>query len=563
MDYNNEKSSELNSEKSVKRKAPVGKTIFIVLLVVFLLGLVLIGGYAYTLKNSPDYITLGVGESYTLTPRESDFLVRSYNAGIVTPTGGSTVTANAVGDAVIGIRYTYFDRDFYRFRVIEAPTVVTLSKSELSMGVTECATLKAQCSSGTHDFDVTYLSSDENVATVSVDGTVTATGVGKCTLYATAYNGVQAQCEVDVSKAPTKVSLNHSSLTLGEGEELVLKPIFKDGEFSGSVDFVSSDDEVVTIINGNTVCAVNSGECTVVFTTHNSKTAQCKVTVRPMPQEAKLIALDKYDLDATVTLDIDITKDCAAYYKDIVVSDEQVLKQDDKNPLILHPQSAGKATVTLTLSNSVTDEKTITVGDYSQHSIDFDILNQFPTLPTGCEVVSLTSVLNHYGFDVSMTTMAEKYMPKKEYDYYSVSPHDYFLGTPYSFKTGMGCFSGCIVKTAQNYFRDKKITDYKAVDISGCSTDELYNYLENDVPVITWVTSGFVTVTKDSSWYVGDELVTWCNHEHCLVTTGYDIKNGTVTVADDSGGYSYNVSMSQFERVFKGMGSMAVVILKK
>ena len=90
-----------------------------------------------------------------------------------------------------------------------------------------------------------------------------------------------------------------------------------------------------------------------------------------------------------------------------------------------------------------------------------------------------------------------------------------------------------------------------------------YNFLNNQVPVITWVTSGFVTPTNDGTWKVKNETITWCNHEHCLVTTGYDKDAGTVTVADDSGGYSYTVSMSQYEKVFKGMGSMAVVVLKK
>ena len=209
------------------------------------------------------------------------------------------------------------------------------------------------------------------------------------------------------------------------------------------------------------------------------------------------------------------------------------------------------------------DIQTVTIGDYQKSSMSFNILNQYPSLPTGCEVVSLTSVLNHYGEGISMNTMAEKYMPMQKYNYFSVSPHDYFLGTPYSFESGMGCFSGCIVKTANNYFKDKNIDDYVAVDITGCTTDELYNYLNNSVPVITWVTSGFVTPTNDGTWKVGNETITWCNHEHCLVTTGYDKNAGTVTVADDSGGYSYTVSMSQYEKVFKGMGSMAVVVLKK
>ena len=81
-------------------------------------------------------------------------------------------------------------------------------------------------------------------------------------------------------------------------------------------------------------------------------------------------------------------------------------------------------------------------------------------------------------------------------------------------------------------YTDKNIDNYVAVDITGCSTDELYNYLNNKVPIITWVTSGFVTPTNDGTWKVGKETITWCNHEHCLVTTGYDKNAGTVTYVD-------------------------------
>ena len=77
------------------------------------------------------------------------------------------------------------------------------------------------------------------------------------------------------------------------------------------------------------------------------------------------------------------------------------------------------------------------------------------------------------------------------------------------------------------------------------------------------MTSGFVNPTNDGSWTVDGETFSWCNHEHCLVTIGYDKNAHTVTVADNSGGYNYSLSMSQYENVFKGMGSMAVVILEK
>ncbi|MBE6824381.1 MAG: hypothetical protein E7513_03435 [Ruminococcaceae bacterium] len=540
----------------------VVKRIFSSIIVILIIGLVFVGMYAYSLINNPDIITIGVEESYTLKPREADFSVRSYNADIVTPTFGSTVTGETLGDAVVCVKYTYFDRDFYRFRVVDAPKSVVLNMEDVHMGLGETKTLKATCAQNNHDFAVSFKSDNENVATVNKHGEITTKNVGKCNITASSYNGITDKCKVTVSEAVTKFSLSESSITLGEKEKAALTPQFEKGEHSSAVKYLSSNEEIAQVSDG-VITAKSVGKCTITASTYNDVTATCDVVVKKLPDKIDLLILDKYDIDTDINIITDMEKDCYAKDIEVSISDEDILEIDENNPMVIHPKKKGTATITLKLKNKVTAQKQITVDEYKKNSFDFKILNQFPTLPTGCEVVSLTSVLNHYGMDVSMTTMAEKYMPKKEYDYYSVSPHDYFLGTPYSFKTGMGCFSGCIVKTAENYFKDKKIDDYIALDISGCSTDELYNYLQNDIPVITWVTSSFVTPTVDGSWVVDGKTINWCNHEHCLVTTGYDKVAQTVTVADDSGGYSYTVEMAQYEKVFKGMGSMAVVVLKK
>lgn len=545
-----------------KTNASIAKRIFYFILTLCVIGAVCIGVYAYSLMNNPDVITLGEGESYTLSTRESEYKVRSYNANVIAPSVGSTVKASSVGEAVLCVKYSYFDRDFYRFNVISAPTSVTLNKEELTLGVKESYKLSASCSTFSHDFAVSFSSSDESVATVSQNGYVTALKTGECVITASAYNGKTDSCTISVKNAPFAFNFSESSVTLGEGETLALEPIFENDEYAYSLEFISSDEKIATFNDDNTLNAISVGECTVSAKAYNGVTAQCKVEVKKMAEKLSLVVLDEYDVDSVIRVITDIPEDCGAYNIDISVSDETVLSIDEKNDRLIHPLKQGECTITATLSNGVTDSKTVTIGDYEKGSVSLNSLNQFPTLPTGCEVVSLTSVLNFYGEDVSMTTMADEYMPKSEYNYFGVSPHDYFLGTPYTWD-GFGCFSGCIVKTANNYFEDKNIDDYIALDISGCSLDELYNYLSNGTPVITWVTSGFVTPTVDGSWTVGDETIKWCNHEHCLVTTGYDKNEGTVTVADNSGGYSYSLSMSQYEEVFKGMGSMAVVILKK
>ena len=48
----------------------------------------------------------------------------------------------------------------------------------------------------------------------------------------------------------------------------------------------------------------------------------------------------------------------------------------------------------------------------------YESLNQNPELPTGCEITSLTSVLNYYGCNVDKTTMADEYLKKGNGSFY-------------------------------------------------------------------------------------------------------------------------------------------------
>lgn len=539
------------------------KIIYIITIIAAILA-VYIGFYTYSVVNHSVIITIGVGESYTLDTADSETSIRSYGAHIVTPLTGNTVVGNDIGEAIVGVKHSYFDRDFYRFQVIDAPAKIVLNKKSLILGEGETSSVSAKCNTSSHDFAVTYSSSDEDIATVDTKGNIKAVSVGECDIYAKVYNGLNEKCKITVKNKPTTLSLNYTSLTLGVGEKVTLEPVFSDNEYSSNVTYSSSDEKVAVILNRNELTATGTGKCTITASTHNDVKATCTLVVKKLPESVELVTLTQCDINASLPLIVAIPKDCATLEHEITIGDESILKQDEKNPLLLHPLKKGETTVTVTLSNGVKDEKTITVSDYKSAKINnFKILNQFPSLPTGCEVVSLTSVLNHYGFDVSMHTMVEDYMPTMEHNYFSVSPNDYFYGLPYSYEQGMGCYPGCIVKTAENYFKDKKITDYVAVDISGGSVKDVFNYIKSDIPVITWVTSGFTYPNVEGRWTVGNETFTWYEREHCLVTVGYNENDNTVTVADDAGGYTYTVSLSKYKEVFENMDSMAVVILKK
>lgn len=64
----------------------------------------------------------------------------------------------------------------------------------------------------------------------------------------------------------------------------------------------------------------------------------------------------------------------------------------------------------------VIESETIVASSYRIE--DFEWLGQYPELPTGCEITSLTSVLNYYGYDVDKEVMADDYLEKGSGSFY-------------------------------------------------------------------------------------------------------------------------------------------------
>ena len=404
---------------------------------------------------------------------------------------------------------------------------------------------------------------DDSILSLCDDNAVTAIKTGRTSV--TIKNGLFEKHRIDftILNAPKKISMKES-IVLNKGATEKLNAICTSQGHNIPLSYSSDNESVATIDHNGAISAKEVGECEIKATAYNGISATCKITVITLPDSFELLDLDKYSVGTDINVIPDTEHEIPPQYITTTVSDNNVLWVDSENPLRLHAASSGQADITVTLPNGASATKSVTVGEFTGNFIsDFKILNQFPTLPTGCEVVSLTSVLNYYGMDVSMTTMADEYMPRSSEPYYNVDPDEYFVGsTPYTWD-GFGCYPGCIVKTANNYFSANNIEDYKVVNITGCSVDDVFNYIENGVPVITWGTSNFATPRWDAYWFVGGKKINWCNYEHCLVTVGYDKNSGVVTLGDDSGGYNREVSLEQYKVVFEGMGNMAVVVLPK
>jgi hypothetical protein len=128
---------------------------------------------------------------------------------------------------------------------------------------------------------VSWTSSDPEVATVEENGLVTGLKFGSATISVTTEEGgFTATCVVQVGIAET-LALNKNELTLKESEEEILTvDILPEEATYTDVSWRSTAPEIAAV-NAGKVSALAKGECLVIVTLNNSNLSDtCKVTVR-------------------------------------------------------------------------------------------------------------------------------------------------------------------------------------------------------------------------------------------------------------------------------------------
>ena len=184
--------------------------------------------------------------------------------------------------------------------------------------------------------------------------------------------------------------------------------------------------------------------------------------------------------------------------------------------------------------------------------ISMQNIRQLPQLPTGCESVALTMVLKYYGFPLSKTTIASRYLSRSGSNFVTR-----FWGSPFS-SSGGGIYSPGLTITANKYLNAQK-SALKAYELTGIRFSDLYRYIDANIPVIVWNSMYMYHPVGVHSYRVNGKRWTFYRYEHCVVLCGYDKKNGKVLINDPLSGLVWRKA-SSFERIYNKMGRMAVVI---
>ena len=319
-----------------------------------------------------DEITISVDETKRLTAIDlsnnketSNVLWNSENKDIVTVDISGNLTGVSAGKATVTA--TSIDGKYSascEVTVSSLVTSVSLDTPTLQLAVGESRKLDAAIYPlNIRTSNIKWSSSDESVAKVSNDGTVTAISNGDASICVTVENRFMAFCKIYVETPVTGITINDRTILLNKGEYADISySVLPVDASDNNVNWDSSNNNVAAVIDGR-VTGIGNGTATLTATASNGITAECTVIVNSPVlgvtlnySEITLHSGDKETLIATVNP---------------VDADNKNVTWSSSNPKIVSVSSttgeitatgSGVATITVkTDENSYTAECIVTV----------------------------------------------------------------------------------------------------------------------------------------------------------------------------------------------------------
>lgn len=191
--------------------------------------------------------------------------------------------------------------------------------------------------------------------------------------------------------------------------------------------------------------------------------------------------------------------------------------------------------------------------------LDIPVIKQNPELKYGCEVTSLTMVLNHAGIKTDKLKLAEE-LPKDNDPVQKTksgdithwgNPHHGFVGDITGNKAGYAVYVRPLETLMNRYLPNR------TVNLTRKSFDELTAQLHKGKPVIVWTTGDFKAPDRWESWKHGHEEIKTPMDLHVVVLVGMD--NDHVFVNDPlTGKKARKVKKRLFLESWNALGQQAL-----
>lgn len=495
--------------------------------------------------------TLEVGKSAALEINKSENCVGEVEIVCdntdVLKIENNTVTALKSGQAKIYAQCGEVKSNEIIVKCVVFVQSITLDKQEMSVRIGEKSKLGAKVlPDNATDKKLTWKSENKKIATVDSNGNVKGVSVGKTNIVACdSFSRVKAVCAVSVTPIEvTKVQLSDSSVQLTKGQKFILYSSVQPSNATYKTLKWASSNSGVAVYSNGIITATGNGTATITAAAQNGVKASFTVKVSDKKASKTMYS--------TATLNIRSSASTKA-------------KSIEKVPAgtALEVVKSGKWAMVNTPSGKVGFVDSSYISSIKPVMIkNVPYLNQFSLgLPTGCEAVAATMLLNYYGYNVSVNTIvnATPTGPEKHQVngvWVGANPFEYFVGHPTKGKSAgsYGCFAKPIVTAMRT------VASSRVKNISGCSMDTLLSYVAKGKPVVVWCVKNAAPVGKGVTWKYpdGSGSFTELTGEHCAVLIGYDSEN--VYLNDPAAGKNVSQPIDKFERNFKQLYSQAIVI---
>lgn len=192
----------------------------------------------------------------------------------------------------------------------------------------------------------------------------------------------------------------------------------------------------------------------------------------------------------------------------------------------------------------------------SAQKLDVPLENQYPDLPNGCEVTSLSMLLQYYGIKVNKLDLSQNIKHVSSYTdggKYRGNPHVGFVGYMSQANAGWCVYNEPLEQIARKY--TNRIQNY-----SGHDFIQVIKLVSQGHPVVIITTIKFDHVNDMQTWQTAQGEVNVTPSSHACVITGFDKQARTVLINDPFGYKNKVVSWKKLESSYNQQGKQALYL---
>lgn len=191
-----------------------------------------------------------------------------------------------------------------------------------------------------------------------------------------------------------------------------------------------------------------------------------------------------------------------------------------------------------------------------EQKLNVPLENQMPDLPNGCEVTSLSMLMNYYGIKVSKNELAETIQHVDSFTdggKYRGNPHQGFVGHMTIANAGWCVYNEPLYNVARKYTSHIE-------NITGSDFLSLLRLVSNGHPVMIITTTTFNKVNNMQTWDTNTGKVNVTPSSHACVITGYSKPKKVIYVNNPYGYKNQPVNWKNLQASYNQQGRQALYI---